>query len=144
MDSYIRIILRIDLDFSIIVIIFHKYRGIVDECPLDKATRFLPWLFFVVELKGYGKNNHFVNIYTSDTLFFNSLQIGWKTWCLNSQGHFPNTYPKPILSRNIYVVWSIDDQGREIWKTQPWWSIIQVKQSAFACSEVTFNRFLLK
>ena len=55
-------VLRLNLDFSIVVIIRDKYRGVVDECPLDRATRFLPGVVFVVELESYDKYDHFIDI----------------------------------------------------------------------------------
>ena len=42
------------------------------------------------------------------------------------------------------VIGSVDDQERGIGKTEPGRSLSQVKQSAFACSEITFNWVLLK
>ena len=62
MQSSVLFVLRLDLDFSIVVIIRDEYRGIVDKCSLDRATRLLPRLLFVIELEGYAKKDHFVNI----------------------------------------------------------------------------------
>ena len=62
MQSSMLFVLRLDLDFLIVVIIRDEYRSIVDKCPLDRATRFLPRLTFVVELEIYSENDHFINI----------------------------------------------------------------------------------
>ena len=62
MQSSMLFVLRLDHNFSIVVIIRDEYRGIVDKCPLDRATRFFPRMPFVVELKIYSDNDHLINI----------------------------------------------------------------------------------
>ena len=62
MQSSMLFVHRVNLDFSSAVIVLDEYRGIVDKCPLDRATRLLPGLHFVIELEGYAKKDHFVNI----------------------------------------------------------------------------------
>ena len=62
MQSSVLFVLRLDLDFSIVVIIRDEYRGIVDKCSLDRATRLAPRLHFVIELEGDTQNDHFINI----------------------------------------------------------------------------------
>ena len=61
MQSFIRFVLRFDLDCSFFLIIPHEVWGIMDERTLDRATRFLPWLIIVVELESYEENDHFIN-----------------------------------------------------------------------------------
>ena len=73
MHSLIRFFLRLDRNFAVIFIILYEDRGIVDECPLDRATLFLPRLLFVVKLESYDKNDHFVNIYADLPLFSQSF-----------------------------------------------------------------------
>ena len=144
MHSLILFVLRLNLDFSIVIIICDKYRGIVDLCPLDRATRLLPGLPFVIELEVYAQNYYFVDVQSNMAFLLNSLQIVRVAWSINFQGDFPNTEPKAILSRNIYIIRSVNNEGRGIGETQPQRSFCQIKQSAFACSEVTFNRVLMK
>ena len=62
MCSSIHFVDGFDLDFSLVIIVPHESRGIVDECALDITARFLPGVPFVVELETYGKNYHLVNI----------------------------------------------------------------------------------
>ena len=143
MKSLIRFVHRPDLDLSAVFIILHKYGGVVDESPLDRAARFCPWLLFVVNLESYSENNHFVNVNASVALFFNSVQVSRTTRCNNFQRDFPNSKPKFIISRNKHIIWSVDNQGRGIRKTQPERGTSQVKQRAFARSEITFNWVLL-
>ena len=73
MQPFIWFVSRLNLDISIMIIIADKYRGIVDEYPLNRATRFLPWVVFVVELESYDKNDHFVNVYSDVPLLCQSL-----------------------------------------------------------------------
>jgi len=142
--SFIRFALRLNLDLLSALIILHKYRGVMNECALNRITRLLPRVLFVVELESYGKDDHFVNIKCDLPLLFQSLKIICATWCINFQGHCPYAYPKLIFSRNIYLVWRVYYQERGVGKTKPWWSACQVKQGAFTCSEVTFNRSLVE
>ena len=72
------------------------------------------------------------------------MQISRAAGCLDLQDHCPNAQPEFIFSGNIYIVWSVDDQERRIGKRQPEWSLSQVKQSAFARSEIIFNGVLFK
>ena len=74
---------------------------------------------------------------------FLSINIA-PAWCDYFNPNFPNSKPKVILSRNVHIVWRVDDQGRGIGKTQPEWSICQIKQRVFARSEIIFHRILLK
>ena len=115
--STILFVLRLNLNFSIVFIIFDEYRGIIDKYPLDRATRFLPRLTLVVELESYAKNDYFVNIQNSMTFLFNSLQVSRVARGSNIQSHCPNAYPKLIFAWNIYIVWGIDDQGVGISET---------------------------
>ena len=62
MQSLVIRILRLDLDFSFGLIVFHKFVDTVDKCALDVAARLLPRLFFVVELESHGKNDQFVDV----------------------------------------------------------------------------------
>ena len=73
MQPFIWSVHRLNLDISIMIVIADKYRGIVDEYPLNRATRFLPWVVFVVELESYDKNDHFVNVYSDVSFLFNPL-----------------------------------------------------------------------
>ena len=85
-----------------------------------------------------------VNIYANVTWFCHPLQIGRVTWRLDYHDHFPNTQPEAIFSRNVHIIWSGNNQGRGIVKTQPVRSSRQIKQRAFARSEIVFNRVLFK
>jgi hypothetical protein len=109
MKSLIHFILRLYLDFLYVLIILDEYRGITDKYSLNRTANFLPWELIVVEIEIYDNGDHFVYINAHIPLHFQSLQIVWATWCINLQYHFPNGYPKLIFSRNIYIVWSVDD-----------------------------------
>jgi hypothetical protein len=144
MQSFISFVLRFNLDFLSFLIILDEYRGIADKCALNRAANLLPGVLFVVELESYGKHDHFVNVYSDVPLLSQSLQLVCTTWCINFQCHCPYAYPKLIFSRNIYIVWSVNDQERGIGEAQPERSTRQVKQGAFTGLEVTFNRGLVK
>ena len=62
MQTFILFVFRFYLNFPVMIIVLHKLRGIVDECALDRTARFLPRLFFVVELESYYENCLFVNV----------------------------------------------------------------------------------
>ena len=143
MKSLIRFVIGTDFNLLSMLIILNKSRSIVDECALNIATRLLPWLFFVVELESHDKHDQLVDVQSNKTWLCRSLQVVRTAGCLHLQDHFPNTKPKTILSRNIYIVWRTDDQGRGIGETQPGRSPSQIKQSAFARSEIIFNGVLL-
>ena len=117
MKSLIRFVHRPDLDLSAVFIILHKYRGVVDEYALNRTASLLPGLLFVIELENYDKNYHFVNVYANTPLLIQSLQIVRPAWCINFKRDFPNSKPKLIFSRNLHLIWSVDDQERRIGKT---------------------------
>jgi len=114
MQSFIGFVLRFNLDFHCVLIILDKYRSIADKCALNGAANLLPRVLFVVELKGYGKHDYFVNVYSDVPLLSRSLQKICAAWCFNFQVHFPNAYEKLILSWNILIIWRIYDQERGI------------------------------
>ena len=143
-QSFISFGLRLNLDFHSELIILNEYRGIMDEYALNRAANLLPRDLFVVELESYGKHDHFVNVDGDVPLFCQSLKIVCAARCLNCQGHFPVTYPKLIFSSDADIVWRVYVQERGICKTQPERSTRQVKQGAFACSEISFYGSLVK
>jgi hypothetical protein len=144
MQSFIGFVLWFNLNSLSVFIILDEYRGIADKRALNRATNLFPRVLFVVELESYDKYDHFVNVYRDVPLLFQSLQIVCAAWRSNFQGHCPDTYPKLIFMRNIYVVWRVYDQERGISKTQPERSTRQVKQGAFTCSEIALNGDLVK
>jgi len=73
MQSFVRLVLRVNLDFQFSLIVFHEYRGVVDKCALNRATNLLPGLVFVVKLESYDKHDHFVNVYSDVSLLCQSL-----------------------------------------------------------------------
>ena len=99
---------------------------------------------FIVELECDGKNHKLVNVNADVTLLFDSLQIGRVARCLDFYVHFPNAEPKAILTGNVDLVWSVNDQERGIGQAQPERSFSQVKQSAFARLEILFSGVLLE
>ena len=117
MQSLISFVLGLDLDLHIVIIILHKCRGIVDKCSLDGAARLLPRLLFVVELESYDQHNHCIDVQSSMAFLCNSLQISRVTGGSDFKSHFPNPQPKLILSRNVHLIWSVDDQERRIGET---------------------------
>jgi len=139
MHSLIYFCHRVYLDFSMIIIILDEYRSIVDGYTLNRATSFLPRVLFVVKLENYDKLDHFINIYSDVPLLCHSLYIVRTARGIDLQSHCPNADPKLIFSRNIYIVWSVNDQERGVGKTRPERSARQVKQGTFACSEVIFD-----
>ena len=42
MQTFILLIFRFYLNFTVMIIILHKFRGIVDVCTLDRTARFFP------------------------------------------------------------------------------------------------------
>ena len=42
MQSFIGFVLRFNLNYLSVLIIIHKYWGIMDKCALNRATKFLP------------------------------------------------------------------------------------------------------
>ena len=73
MKSFIRFILWVNLNCQSVVIILYEYRGIVDKCTLNRATRLLPGVFFIVKLESYSKYDYFVNVYSNVPLLCQSL-----------------------------------------------------------------------
>ena len=117
MHSFIRFVLRINLDFSSALIIRHKSWGIPDKCALNKAASFLPRMLFGVELESHNKHDQFVNIRGYASLLCQSLQIGRGAWCIHLQSHFPDADIKAVCSRHGYLVWRVDDQESGIGDT---------------------------
>ena len=144
MRSFIHFVFRLDLDFPAIFLILNEYRGIMYKCSLNRAARFLPRLLFVVELESHDKNYHFVNIQAKVSLLSQSLQIGLVTRGMNLQLNFPNTQPKVVIADDGHIVWSIDDQESGILETQPGGTVVQIKESVFACTQVLVKSVLLE
>ena len=109
MKSLVSFVLRFNLDFLSVLIIGDECRGIEDKCALNRAANLLPRVLFIVELESHDKYDHLLNVYTHMSCLFQSLQIVWATRRINFEGNFPYAYEKMVFSRNIYLVWSVDD-----------------------------------
>jgi len=75
MQSFIHLVLRLNLYVLSVLIIRDEYWGIPDECALDRAADLPPRLLFVIELESYLKHDHFVNVHSDVSFLCQSLQI---------------------------------------------------------------------
>ena len=73
MKSLIGFVLRFNLDFLSVLIVLDEYRGIVDNCALNRTANFFPRVLFVVKFESYGKHDHFVDVYSDVPLLCQSL-----------------------------------------------------------------------